>query len=143
MRPATHRQREYALFGKITIAYRQPIVYNFQVAREFLKQIYVAERLQPPSLSTVRSVYSTLWANATSPAYLRELVNSGAYLKVGVYAVEAYGIFKVSILEFALQEKQNFPFALVTYPLSFIFMLCANADRILNRLERLLADGIL
>lgn len=72
-------------------------MYNYQVAREFLKQIYVAERLQPPSLSTVQSVYKSLWANATSPAYIRELVSSGAYLKVGVYAVEAYGIFKVSI----------------------------------------------
>jgi hypothetical protein len=72
-------------------------VYNFQVAREFLKQVYVAERLQPPSLSTVRSVYSTLWANATSPAYLKELVSSGGYAKVGIYAVEAYGIFKVSV----------------------------------------------
>ncbi|KAI0806048.1 mitochondrial ATP synthase g subunit-domain-containing protein [Irpex lacteus] len=76
-------------------AYRQPIVYNYQVAREFLKQIYIAERLQPPSLSTVQSVYKSLWANATSPAYIRELVSSGAYLKVGVYAVEAYGIFKI------------------------------------------------
>lgn len=105
---------------KMTIAYKQPIVYNFQVAREFLKQIYVAERLQPPSLSTVRSVYSTLWANATSPAYLRELVSSGASLKVGVYAVEAYGIFKVSILESVSQRKQNFHIVAATSPLSLI-----------------------
>lgn len=67
------------------------------MAREFLKQVYVAERLQPPtSLSTLQNAYSTLWSRATNPAYWRELVRSGEWTKVGIYAVEAYGIFKVS-----------------------------------------------
>ena len=79
-----------------SIAYREPLVYNFQVVRELLKQIYVAERLQPPSMSAVQNAYSTLWSHATNPTYLRELVRSGDYAKVGVYALEAYGIFKVS-----------------------------------------------
>ena len=80
------------------VAYREPLLYNFAVAREFLKQVYVAERLQPPtSLSTLQSAYSTLWSRATNPAYWRELVRSGEWAKVGVYAVEAYGIFKVSV----------------------------------------------
>ncbi|PCH42708.1 hypothetical protein WOLCODRAFT_40665, partial [Wolfiporia cocos MD-104 SS10] len=84
-------ERAASLLG----AYRQPITYNFSVAREFLKQVYVAERLQPPSAATFTYVYSTLWARASNPAYWRELVRSGEWAKVGVYAVEAYGIFKI------------------------------------------------
>ncbi|OCH94845.1 hypothetical protein OBBRIDRAFT_721909 [Obba rivulosa] len=81
--------------GGMLGAYRQPLVYNAAVAREFLKQVYVTERLQPPSLSTFLDVYATLWARAKNPAYWRELVQSGEWTKVGLYAVEAYGIFKV------------------------------------------------
>ena len=76
-------------------AYREPLVYNFQVARELLKQIYVAERLQPPSLSTVQNAYSTIWSRASNPGYWREVFRTGEYAKIGVYALEAYGIFKV------------------------------------------------
>lgn len=82
----------------LCVAYREPLLYNFAVAREFLKQVYVAERLQPPtSLSALQNAYSTLWSRATNPAYWRGLVRSGEWAKVGVYAVEAYGIFKVSM----------------------------------------------
>lgn len=77
--------------------YRQPITYNFAVAREVLKQVYITERLQPPtSLGTVANAYSTLWARASNPAYWRELTRSGEWQKVGVYALEAYGLYKVS-----------------------------------------------
>ena len=71
------------------------MTYNFAVFREVLKQVYVAERLQPPSLAAFQSVYSTLWSRAVSPQYLRDLVKSGDLTKVGIYALEAYGIFKV------------------------------------------------
>ncbi|RPD55031.1 hypothetical protein L226DRAFT_548042 [Lentinus tigrinus ALCF2SS1-7] len=76
-------------------AYREPLAYNFAVFREVLKQVYVAERLQPPSLSTFQSVYSSLWARARNPQYWRELARSGDLTKVGIYALEAYGIFKI------------------------------------------------
>ncbi len=72
------------------------MTYNFAVFREVLKQVYVAERLQPPSLSAFSSVYSSLWARATNPEYYRELLRSGDMTKVGIYALEAYGIYKVS-----------------------------------------------
>ena len=78
-------------------AYREPLQYNFAVFREVLKQVYVAERLQPPPLSAFASVYSTLWARARNPQYWRELARSGDLTKVGIYALEAYGIFKVRI----------------------------------------------
>lgn len=77
------------------IAYRAPLTYNFHVTRELLKQVYAAERLQPPHWTTVVNTYSTLWSRVRNPAYLRDLVSSGDWMKVGVYAVEGYGIFKV------------------------------------------------
>ena len=72
-------------------------MYNLSVAREVLKQVYVAERLAPPtSFSTVTSAYQTLWARASNPGYWREILKNGEWQQVGVYALEAYGIFKVS-----------------------------------------------
>ncbi|KAI0350423.1 hypothetical protein OH77DRAFT_1413092 [Trametes cingulata] len=81
--------------GNMLGAYREPLLYNFAVFREVLKQVYVAERLQPPPLSAFSSVYSSLWSRARNPQYWRELVRSGDLTKVGIYAVEAYGIFKI------------------------------------------------
>ncbi|EIW83620.1 hypothetical protein CONPUDRAFT_80289 [Coniophora puteana RWD-64-598 SS2] len=82
--------------GNLLGAYRQPIVYNFQVARELLKQVYVREGLAPPtSVSAFTSAYSELFARARSPAYWRGILGSGEWARVGVYAVEAYGIFKI------------------------------------------------
>jgi len=67
------------------------------VTRELLKQIYIAEGLQPPtSISTIRAAYETLWSRASSPAYWRGIMSSGEVVSVGVYTVEAYAIFKVS-----------------------------------------------
>lgn len=79
-------------------AYREPLQYNFAVFREVLKQVYVAERLQPPPISAFSSVYSSLWSRASNVQYWRELARSGDLTKVGIYAIEAYGIFKVRCL---------------------------------------------
>ena len=80
-------------------AYQQPIRYNLSVTREVLKHIYTAERLQPPtSFGAVLGTYSTLWARARSIGYWRDVVRSGEYARLGVYAIEAYGIFKVRVL---------------------------------------------
>jgi F-type H+-transporting ATPase subunit g len=67
------------------------------VAREVLKHVYATtERLQPPmSLGAVLGTYGTLWARARSIGYWGEVVRSGEYARLGVYALEAYGIFKV------------------------------------------------
>jgi len=82
--------------GTMLGSYRQPVMYNLSIARELLKQVYVAERLQPPTdLVVVRNAYSTLWSRASNPAYWREILSSGEWTKVGIYAVEAYGIFKI------------------------------------------------
>ncbi|KAI0784445.1 mitochondrial ATP synthase g subunit-domain-containing protein [Abortiporus biennis] len=82
--------------GNLLGSYRQPIVYNLSVARELLKQVYVAERLQPPtSLSTFTNAYSLIWSRASNPTYWRELFKSGDWVKVGIYGLEAYGIYKI------------------------------------------------
>jgi hypothetical protein len=46
--------------------------------------------------------YGTLWARARSVAYWRKVVTSGEWARLGIYAVEAYGIFKVSPLSVCL-----------------------------------------
>ena len=85
-------------------AYQQPVKYNLAVAREVLKHVYTAERLQPPtSLGAVFGTYGTLWGRARSLGYWREVVRSGEYARVGVYALEAYGIFKVRFVFFLRQ----------------------------------------
>jgi len=77
-------------------SYRQPLLYNFTVAREFLKQIYTAERLAPPtSLSQITSVYKQLYSSAISIPFWRELWMSGQWTKVAIYGLEAYGIFHI------------------------------------------------
>jgi len=82
--------------GNMLGAYRAPLAYNLSVARELLKQVYLAERLQPPlSPQTWSSAYTTLAQRARNPAYWREIARSGEWMKVGVYALEAYGIFKI------------------------------------------------
>ena len=85
-------------------AYRAPVAYNLQVTRELLKQVYVAERLQIPHWTTFVSEYSLLWSRARNPAFLRELVRSGGLMKVGVYAVEGYGIFKACLPDFLARK---------------------------------------
>ena len=78
------------------LAYQQPVKYNLAVARGVFKHVYTAERLRPPtSLGAVFGTYGTLWARARSLGYWREVVRSGEYARLGVYALEAYGIFKV------------------------------------------------
>ena len=87
------------------------------MTREVLKHIYTAERLQPPtSLGAVLGTYSTLWARARSIGYWREVVRSGEYARLGVYAIEAYGIFKVRLtvpLFFVICFSEHFGFFFV------------------------------
>jgi F-type H+-transporting ATPase subunit g len=84
-------------------AYRAPVTYNLQVTREVLKQVYVAERLQIPHWTTFVSEYNLLWSRARNQAFLRDLVRSGEWMKVGVYVVEGYGIFKARLLVFTIR----------------------------------------
>lgn len=70
-------------------------MYNFSVAREVAKRIYVGEGLQPPSLSQFSEVYRQILSNSTQAAYWRSLVQGGQVAQVGIYGLQAYGVFKV------------------------------------------------
>ncbi|PBK72241.1 hypothetical protein ARMSODRAFT_953910 [Armillaria solidipes] len=75
--------------GSLLGAYREPIVYNFAVVRSLAKQVYVAESLAPPkSAAEVKAAYREIWESALKWRQLN-------FAKVGVYALEAYGIFKI------------------------------------------------
>jgi len=77
-------------------SYREPLTYNLMVTRELMKQIYIAERLQPPlSLQLWVDAYSTLSQRARNPSYWREIIKSGQWATVGLYSIEAYFIFKI------------------------------------------------
>lgn len=97
-----HGSQRCVLSDVSRAAYRAPVTYNLQVTRELLKQVYVAERLQIPHWTAFLSEYNLLWSRVRNPAFLRELVRSGEWMKVGVYAVEGYGIFKVCFRVFAI-----------------------------------------
>jgi F-type H+-transporting ATPase subunit g len=89
-----HSRRVYA--DSLFLGYREPILYNLAVVRELAKQVYVTERLAPPtSFNTVANAYSTLWSRASNPAYWKEIARNGEWKKVAVYGAEAYGIYKV------------------------------------------------
>jgi len=80
-------------------AYQQPVKYDLAVAREVLKHVYAAEHLHlSTSLGAILGTYGTLWARARSVGYWREVVRSGEYACLGVYALEVYAIFKVAFL---------------------------------------------
>jgi F-type H+-transporting ATPase subunit g len=85
----------HALF-LLTPGYRQPLLYNLSVAREFFKQVYIREGLAPPTdAATIQSTYQTLFARARDLNYWRGIAQSGEWAKVGIYGLEAYFIFNI------------------------------------------------
>ncbi|TFK64261.1 hypothetical protein BDN72DRAFT_846741 [Pluteus cervinus] len=81
--------------GKMLGSYKQPILYNLAVGRELAKLVYRAEGLQPPSLNTIQSVYASIWSSASNVQFWRNSVASGEIARLGVYGLQAYGIFKI------------------------------------------------
>ena len=97
------------------VAYRQPLIYNAEVARELLKQVYIAERLQPPtSFAAITDAYSVLWGRAKNPQYWRDLLKTGEWARFAVYAVEAYTIFKASPLPFSTFSPASIVLIVIT-----------------------------
>ncbi|KIK51310.1 hypothetical protein GYMLUDRAFT_123379, partial [Collybiopsis luxurians FD-317 M1] len=78
--------------------YSDVTLYNLAVFREILKHVHRAEGLSSPSAETVRSEYRTLLSNATSVALWKKAVSPGEVLRVGIYGLEAYGVFKVRFI---------------------------------------------
>ncbi|SCV67761.1 BQ2448_5372 [Microbotryum intermedium] len=76
-------------------SYKEPIFYNAAVAKEIVKQVYVKEKLAPPSLGQVTYVYQQFFNSARDLNYWQQLYKSGEWKRWAIYAVEAYGIFKI------------------------------------------------
>ena len=78
------------------IAYREPIVHNLQVAREVAKQVYIAEKLAPPTNpQDIRDAYGEFYSNASNPSWWRSVMENGEWRSLAIYALEAYGIFTI------------------------------------------------
>lgn len=76
--------------------YADPLIYNAKVFGHIAKQVYIAESLAPPkSFAVVRESLQTLYRRAIDASYWQRLLQSGEWKKVGIYAVEAYGIFTI------------------------------------------------
>lgn len=65
------------------------------VAKEVLKQVYVVEKLAPPSLGQVTQTYANVYSNVQNMGFWRHLVESGEWKRYAIYGVEAYGIFTI------------------------------------------------
>ncbi|GAA5898358.1 hypothetical protein JCM8208_006956 [Rhodotorula glutinis] len=94
-------------------AYREPVVYNAQVAKELAKQVYVAEKMSPPSFAQVSYTFRQFAQNAPKSSFWMGMMSNGAYKRVLIYAVEAYGIFKIGemvgrrhVVGYALDEDR-------------------------------------
>ncbi|KAJ6624078.1 mitochondrial ATP synthase g subunit-domain-containing protein [Mycena sp. CBHHK59/15] len=76
-------------------SFKKSFTYNLAVAREVVKQVFRAELQPPKDVATIRAAYETLYKRATDMSYWRSIMQSGEIARVGIYAVEAYGIFKI------------------------------------------------
>ena len=72
-------------------AYREPVMSRLAVGREVAKQVYIAERLAPPSsVAEVQSITSQAYAKAQDPRFWQEAAKSGQLSLYALYALEAY-----------------------------------------------------
>lgn len=77
-------------------SYAEPIVYNLKVAGSLAKQVYIAEKLAPPtSLSQIAAAYRQIWTTVSNPSWWTHSLPAGDWRKVMVYGVEALGIFSI------------------------------------------------
>ncbi|WFD30836.1 hypothetical protein MSPP1_001860 [Malassezia sp. CBS 17886] len=78
------------------MATAEPLVYNLRVAGSVAKQVYIAERLAPPtSFGQIASAYRTIIDCVATPSWWTQTMTSGQWRKVAVYGIEAVGIFSI------------------------------------------------
>lgn len=74
----------------------EPIMYNLRVAGSLAKQVYISEKLAPPTqLSTWVNAYREMFANVSSPHWWTQTLPGGQWRRVALYGVEAVGIFAI------------------------------------------------
>ncbi|KAI0247680.1 hypothetical protein BJV78DRAFT_898195 [Lactifluus subvellereus] len=82
-------------FSGLLGSYQQPVKYNFAVAREVSSRSTLLSVCSRPRRWAPCSGRMRRCGGARSVGYWREVVKSGEWARLGVYAVEAYGIFNV------------------------------------------------
>ncbi|GAA5829453.1 hypothetical protein JCM11251_005057 [Rhodosporidiobolus azoricus] len=81
--------------GNALGAYKEPVFYNAAVAKEIAKQVYVAEKLAPPSFAQFSYTFRQFFQQGPRLSFWQKLYESGEYKRWLLYAVEAYGIFSI------------------------------------------------
>ncbi|KAH9810583.1 mitochondrial ATP synthase g subunit-domain-containing protein [Melampsora americana] len=76
-------------------SYTQTISYNLIFTKEILKQVYLKENLNPPNLNQIKLTYLQFFQNSTSLTFWKSLIDSGEYKRIGIYTLEAIGIFSI------------------------------------------------
>ncbi|KAK0569133.1 hypothetical protein OC861_001273 [Tilletia horrida] len=103
--------RASSLFSSLS----ETVIYNARVVGAIAKQVYVAERLAPPtSTQTIVNAYKSIWSFVSNPASWSRILQNGDWKKVGIYSVEALGIFTIgemigrrSIVGYSLNDKHH------------------------------------
>ena len=71
-------------------------MYNAKVAGALARQVYISEKLTPPtSLSTIASAYKKIIQSVSSPTWWSHTVPAGDWKKLVVYGTEAIGLFSI------------------------------------------------
>lgn len=90
-------------------SYAEPIMYNLRVAGSLAKQVYISEKLAPPtSFQTWVSAYRQIFQNLSSASWWTHTLPAGQWRRVAVYGVEAVGIFTIGemVRIFANPDRQ-------------------------------------
>lgn len=74
----------------------EPIMYNLRVAGSLLKQVYITEKLAPPTNASVwASAYRQMFANVSNLSWWTHTLPAGEWRRVLLYGTEAVGIFAI------------------------------------------------
>ncbi|EMR10574.1 hypothetical protein PNEG_01279 [Pneumocystis murina B123] len=73
--------------------YRVLFEYNAQVARELIKQVWIQERLKPPSVAEIKYTYRKI-PQYTNISYFYSL-SQKEWIRLGIFSLQVYGFFKI------------------------------------------------
>ncbi|KTW25586.1 hypothetical protein T552_03447 [Pneumocystis carinii B80] len=73
--------------------YRVSLEYNVQVAKELIKQVWIQERLRPPSVAEIKYTYREI-PKYTNISYFYSL-SQKEWIQLGIFSLQVYGFFKI------------------------------------------------
>ncbi|CDZ96617.1 Mitochondrial F1F0-ATP synthase, subunit g/ATP20 [Phaffia rhodozyma] len=76
--------------------YQSKLIYNIRVAGELAKQVYIGQKLAPPtSVGEVTSAWANAVGKATDKNYWFGISKNGQWTTLGLYGLQAYGLFSI------------------------------------------------